>query len=192
MLTRTLQTMYHFMLSLRCLLRKYNASAVVTIPAHTLRLSLGDAIIRRLEHAADSVIELESFADKPELAASFPRYSGLIHVRALPSLNSLVPASTKMSVLRGLAAGSGATTGAGGMENNLAFRLKRRRFVIETLHLDVEGGTSERKVPASAPTAVSEVEGQDAEESSKKTGSLKPRGSRAAAGTKQSTSSTDW
>jgi elongator complex protein 4 len=31
------------------------------------------------------------------------------------------------------------------MDNNLAFKLKRRRFVVETLHLDVEGGTSERK-----------------------------------------------
>lgn len=33
------------------------------------------------------------------------------------------------------------------MDNNLAFRVKRRRFAIETLHLDVGGGSNERQVP---------------------------------------------
>jgi len=33
----------------------------------------------------------------------------------------------------------------GGGENNLAFKCTRKRFVIETHHLDVEGGVGERR-----------------------------------------------
>jgi elongator complex protein 4 len=35
------------------------------------------------------------------------------------------------------------------MDNNLAFRLKRRRFVIETLHLDIDAGTEKKEVKPS-------------------------------------------
>lgn len=44
------------------------------------------------------------------------------------------------------------------MENNLGFKLKRRRgFVIETLHLDEGGGTSERRTtPSTAAMAAEE------------------------------------
>ena len=40
-------------------------------------------------------------------------------------------------------AGSGGHGGAG--ENNLGFRLKRKKFVVETVHLGIEGGTGERR-----------------------------------------------
>ena len=86
--------------------------------------------------AVDAGIQVQSFADAAHLAHQFPRYSGLLDVSLLPTPCSLVPASVKMSVLRGLAAGSAASGGAGGINNNLAFRLKRKRLVIETLHLD--------------------------------------------------------
>lgn len=48
----------------------------------------------------------------------------------------------------------------GGGENNLGFRCTRRRFVIETLHLDVEGGVSERRTapPVSGMTAHEETQ----------------------------------
>ena len=63
----------------------------------------------------------------------FSRYSGLLHVRSVPSFGNLVPPSSRSSVLRG----------AGGLDDNLAFRLKRRRFVIETLNLGTtEAGSS--------------------------------------------------
>ena len=43
------------------------------------------------------------------------------------------------------------------MDNNLGFKLKRRRgFVVETLHLDEGGGTSERRTTPSAGAAVIE------------------------------------
>lgn len=124
--------MYSFLLGLKTLLRRYNASAMITIPVFPTSHSRS-----RLLHAVDSGISIQSFADSAQLAQQFPRYSGLLDISLLPTPNSLVPASVKMSVLRGLAPGSASSAGAGGMENNLAFRLKRKRLVIETLHLDV-------------------------------------------------------
>ena len=61
----------------------------------------------------------------------------------LPVINSLLPPSTKLSVLS-----------AGG-SNDLAFKLRRKRFAIETFHLPPEGGVSERRTeppPSSSDT----------------------------------------
>lgn len=55
----------------------------------------------------------------------------------------LVPPSDRFSTLRGLSASSSASGGGG--ENNLAFRCTRKRLIFETLHLDLEGGVSERR-----------------------------------------------
>lgn len=114
-----------------------------TIPTH------------QLSHLVDYHIHLQSFASSPTQSQTFSNHSGLLHVITLPTqLNSFIPAATKLSVLRGLAPGTNsATSGAGGMDNNLAFRVKRRRFILETLHLDVEGEThGERKIPQSSST----------------------------------------
>jgi hypothetical protein len=72
------------------------------------------------------------------LVHSFPHSHGLVHLRSFPTLHTLLPATYKHSTLLGLGAGS---TG----QNNLSFRLKRKRFVLETLHLGIEGGTGERR-----------------------------------------------
>jgi len=61
----------------------------------------------------------------------------------------LVPLSDRFSVLRGLSTSSSASGGGG--ENNLAFKCTRKRLLFETLHLDVEGGLSERRT---MPTVV--------------------------------------
>ncbi|EGN94391.1 hypothetical protein SERLA73DRAFT_171391 [Serpula lacrymans var. lacrymans S7.3] len=59
----------------------------------------------------------------------------------------------KYSVLRGLSSSASATGGSG--ENNLAFKCTRRRLVFETLHLDLEGGVSERRTaPPTEGTAL--------------------------------------
>lgn len=57
-------------------------------------------------------------------------------------LNSLLPPSTKLSVLS-----------AGG-SNDLGFKLRRKRFTIETFHLPPEGGVVTRRTepPSSTET----------------------------------------
>lgn len=69
-------------------------------------------------------------------------YHGFFHVHKLPVLNSLLPPSTKLSVLS-----------AGG-SNDLAFKLRRKRFAIETFHLPPEGGVVTRRTepPPDEPT----------------------------------------
>jgi elongator complex protein 4 len=98
------------------------------------------------------------FAGSPPLQSIFPAYSGFLHIHRLPTPNSLLPPSAKLSVLRGLAPGSNSTSsGAGGMDNNLGFKLKRRRgLVIETLHLEEGGGTNERRTTP-APAVSEEI-----------------------------------
>lgn len=136
---------YRFLHSLRCLLRSTGSTALISIPAHLHQ----STSINKWHHAADAVLNFQSFAAHPDLAAQFPRYNGLVHVLRLPTTSSMLPPSTKLSVLRGLATHGSGGGGAGGMDNNLAFRVKRRRFAIETLHLDVGGGSNERQVPDS-------------------------------------------
>ena len=86
------------------------------------------------------------FEADPALTSMFPSHHGLVDIHKLPSPHSLLPASDKFSQLRGLATFSSSSTGGG--ENNLAFKCTRKRFIIETLHLDVEGGISERRTTA--------------------------------------------
>jgi len=71
--------------------------------------------------------------DGPTLPALFPHSHGLLTLHSFPTTHHLLPPTLKSSFL----------LGAGG--NNLGFRLKRKRFVIETVHLGVEGGVGERR-----------------------------------------------
>ncbi|KAJ9091585.1 hypothetical protein QFC19_009041 [Naganishia cerealis] len=94
--------------------------------------------LKSLGWASDACIEFQGFASDPSLNVSFPHSHGLVHVHALPTMHTLLPPAQKHSSLLGLGAGS---TG----QNNLAFKLKRKRLIIETLHLGVEGGVGERR-----------------------------------------------
>lgn len=69
---------------------------------------------------------------------AFPHNHGLVQIHSLPTMHTLLPPAQKHSSLLGLGPGS---TG----QNNLAFKLKRKRLIIETLHLGVEGGVGERR-----------------------------------------------
>lgn len=73
-------------------------------------------------------------------AAYTQNYHGFFHVHKLPVLNSLLPPSTKLSVLS-----------AGG-SNDLGFKLRRKRFAIETFHLPPEGGVVTRRTEAPEAT----------------------------------------
>lgn len=136
--TASPSSLYLFLHRLRTLLRQSSASAILTFPAHLYRPSHA-SLITRLEHASDGVIELESFASSPLSLAAFPRHNGILRIPKLPSIGGLVPPSAKLSVLRGMG-------GEGGMENNLGFRVKRRRFIIETVNGDDPVGPEEKKV----------------------------------------------
>lgn len=92
-------------------------------------------------------------AANPSLSAMFSTYHGLVHIHSLPAPHTLVPPSDRFSTLRGL-------TSSG--ENNLAFKCMRKRLIFETLHLDVEGGVSERRTtPSSNVLAMEAGTGHD-------------------------------
>ncbi|KAI8365911.1 Elongator complex protein 4 [Radiomyces spectabilis] len=125
--------LFKFFHALHGLLRFSFGAAVVTIPAHLYEENPN--FIRRIEYIADAVIEIESFAGSAihNEASYTQNYHGFFHVQKVPVLNSLLPPSTKLSVLS-----------AGG-SNDLAFKLRRKRFAIETFHLPPEGGVSTRR-----------------------------------------------
>ncbi|RUO95905.1 PAXNEB protein-domain-containing protein, partial [Jimgerdemannia flammicorona] len=125
------QDLFRFFHALRGLLRFSYAAAVVTVPAYLYANDDAPGLMRRIEHVCDAVVEIESFAGSL-VASTAPyaqTYHGLFRVHKLPALNSLLPSSTKLSVL------------SGGGRNNLGFRLRRKRFAIETFHLPPEGGS---------------------------------------------------
>lgn len=144
------------------------AVAVITLSASLLSsLSAGPAgsccsnLPHRLAHTVDAAISLSAFAPSPSLRTAFSAYTGALKVLKTPAIGTLTNPSIRASVLRGMGAGAASPSqsrggagdsantvgegGAGGGENNLAFKVRRKRLVIETLHLDVEGGVSERR-----------------------------------------------
>ena len=121
-------------------------------------------VLHRMSHLCDGCIGLSSFAASPELRTAFPDYTGALRVFRTPAIGTLSNPSLRASVLRGMGAGTYPTPstgagarsegGAGGGENNLAFKVKRKRLAIETLHLDIEGGVSERRTkPVKEPVS---------------------------------------
>ncbi|KAH9486750.1 Elongator complex protein 4 [Psilocybe cubensis] len=79
-------------------------------------------------------------AANPGLASIFPSHHGLVSVQRVPSPQTQSAPSERFSTLRGL--------GSSG-ENNLGFKCTRKRLVFETVHLDIEGGTGERRTKES-------------------------------------------
>ncbi|KAJ2740582.1 Elongator subunit elp4 [Coemansia sp. BCRC 34301] len=151
-----------FLHGLRGLLRYSYAACVISFPAYLYEeAGLRLPIVRRIEHLCDAVIELESFEGssvtppntvarqiKNEAMAS-QEYHGFLHIHKLPRLNSLTASMGRLSILQ---------TG-GGSANNLAFRLRRKKFSIETYHLPIEGGVTERRVPAKEEPKTSRLPG---------------------------------
>ena len=92
------------------------------------------------------------FTADPSLSAMFPSHHGFVQIHTLPSPSTLVAPSDRFSTLRGLASSANSFGGSG--ENNLAFKCTRKRLIFETLHLDLEGGVSERRTTAPSSTTV--------------------------------------
>ncbi|XP_051885337.1 elongator complex protein 4 [Pristis pectinata] len=102
-----------FLYALRGLLRTSLSACIITVPAYLIQ---NKAVIGRVAKLSDTVIGLESFnASERETNPIYKDYHGLFHVRQLPRLNCLISdvPDTK----------------------DLAFKLKRKLFTIERLHL---------------------------------------------------------
>ncbi|KJE94565.1 hypothetical protein CAOG_08869 [Capsaspora owczarzaki ATCC 30864] len=100
--------------AIRALVRRAYAVCVVTLPAFLFR-AMPEGV-QAIRHMGDTVVGLEGFAGTPrETHPVYKDYHGLFRIHRLPRLNSLMcamPASL-----------------------DLVFKLRRRKLVIETLHL---------------------------------------------------------
>ncbi|KAL3841951.1 hypothetical protein ACJMK2_020028 [Sinanodonta woodiana] len=105
-----------FLLALRVLMRSAFAVCVITMPTH---LFCDEGFVVRVERLCDTVVHLESFAgSEKEKNSLYKEYHGLFNIRQLPSLNSLTCHMPDTL--------------------DLAFKLRRKRFSIEKLHLPPE------------------------------------------------------
>ena len=104
-----------FLLWLRGLVRKSMTVCVVSIPCNLYT----DKNMAQFRHLADCAVKLKSFAGEKKNPL-FKQYHGLFKIKKLPCLNSLVPYVPQTL--------------------DLAFELKRTKFVIEYLHLPPDIG----------------------------------------------------
>lgn len=121
------QSLIQFFLSLRAKLRSSLAVAMITLPAYLFN---DIAFSRRIERLSDYVVRLESFAGSDKNPV-FKEYHGLLHLIQIPRLNSLVPPQPETT--------------------DLAFKLKRKKFTIERLHLPPDIGQAVKKDDSSLP-----------------------------------------
>lgn len=93
-------------------------------------------MLYRVRNIVDFAVELESFGSSDrETNTIFKEYHGLFHIRKISALNALavhVPETY-----------------------DLAFKLRRKRFVIEKLHLPPELQESEQREQDDEPISIS-------------------------------------
>ncbi|XP_064602901.1 LOW QUALITY PROTEIN: elongator complex protein 4-like [Liolophura sinensis] len=105
-----------FLIGLRALLRSAYAVCLLTVPSHLFQ-DIG--FTSRIERLGDTVVALQSFAgsDK-EKNPLYKEYHGLFNIIQLPHLNTLTPHMPDTM--------------------DWAFKLRRKKFTIEKLHLPPE------------------------------------------------------
>lgn len=102
-----------FLYVLRGLLRTSLSACIITMPTHLIQ---NRAITTRVRNLSDTVVGLESFiGSESETNPLYKDYHGLIHIRKIPRLNNLTCDESDVK--------------------DLAFKLKRKLFTIERLHL---------------------------------------------------------
>ncbi|XP_006883787.1 PREDICTED: elongator complex protein 4 [Elephantulus edwardii] len=102
-----------FLYVLRGLLRTSLSACIITMPSHLIQ---NKAVIARVRNLSDTVVGLEPFAgSEKETNPLYKDYHGLIHIQQIPRLNNL---TCDVSDVK-----------------DLAFKLKRKLFTIERLHL---------------------------------------------------------
>ncbi|XP_058800743.1 elongator complex protein 4 isoform X2 [Phymastichus coffea] len=121
---QTQKDLLKFLYMLRALLRESFTVAMITVP--TLNFDEMSDVVQRVEHLSDIVVGLESFAgSSKEANPIFKDYHGLLHVKKLPAFNTLIHQDVLYS--------------------DLAFKLRRKKFLIEVLHLPPEFGDSAQR-----------------------------------------------
>lgn len=106
-----------FLYYLKALLRNSYAVAMITIPVDNFDNS--DGVLERVEHISDIAIKLESFAESGrETNVLFKDYHGQLYIKKLAALNALAPHIPE--------------------SRDLVFKLRRKKFIIEILHLPPE------------------------------------------------------
>ena len=120
--------MLQFLARLPVLFRNKYVVCMITIPAYMHSVKSGvtgcNSFVRRVEHLCDAVLELESFAGSclPTEQPYVSDYSGLLHPNKLFCTNSNTT-TTRFSQLQ---------------LHSLGFKVRRKRFSIETFHLPPE------------------------------------------------------
>ncbi|XP_063635938.1 elongator complex protein 4 [Cydia splendana] len=118
------QDLLKFVYCLRVLLRGTTGVAFITSPAH---LFDNDSLTKRLLYSVDNAVRIESFAgSSKETNPVYKDYQGLFHLTKLSTVHSITPFVPPSL--------------------DLAFKLRRKKFNIEKLHLPPElEETSERE-----------------------------------------------
>lgn len=112
------------------LIRKTNFANFVYIA-----FTQDSTLVHRIRNLVDYSVELESFAGSDrETNPIFKEYHGLLYIRRLNALNTLASSSPET--------------------HDLAFKLRRKQFVIEKLHLppELQDPADEAKAQEIVPT----------------------------------------
>ncbi|XP_014675718.1 PREDICTED: elongator complex protein 4-like isoform X2 [Priapulus caudatus] len=131
-----------FLYLLRALMRQSYAACLITVPTHLFEDA---ALTRRVERLADTAIRLESFCgSQHEHNPAFKEYHGLFHIVRLPRLNCLTCQMPETL--------------------DLAFKLRRKTFMIEKLHLppDLSETASRSQEELGVPLSSSSAHGCNA------------------------------
>lgn len=114
------RTLLTTLVQLKAIVRNTNSVCLLTVPGHLLN-SVDLNLMPQIRNLVDISMEIESFAasDK-ETNPVFKDYHGLLHIKKLSAVDTLAAFCPETL--------------------DLAFKLKRKRFVIEKLHLPPELG----------------------------------------------------
>ena len=148
--------MLSFLCGIRAFLRSsYSLSLLMALPSYLCSDTWGgEGWTEKLACAADGCLGLDSFRGTflsssvvsnvenfrgdPYMSLNFTSHHGFLKIYKLPSLQTLVPPSDRFSSLRGLYSSTASASTGGFGENNIAFRLTKRKLIFETLHLDID------------------------------------------------------
>ncbi|XP_052902153.1 elongator complex protein 4 isoform X1 [Anopheles moucheti] len=123
-----------FIVLLKAIVRNTLSVCLITVPFHLLRHLDDINLCKKVRNLFDFSFELEAFAGQMEEHANpvFKEYHGLLNITKIAPFNSLASFHPKT--------------------RDLAFKLKRSKFVIEKLHLPPDIADDDSRTVNPAPT----------------------------------------